>query len=139
VIRRLTQDETRSLLLERSIGHLGCIDNGTPYVVPVSYILHDNNLYSHSLVGRKILALRENPRACLQVDEIKDEYHWRSALAFGLYEELTNEQERKWATGKLLSRFPQLTPVESVPVHDGQSSVIVYRIRIDEMSGVGEG
>jgi nitroimidazol reductase NimA-like FMN-containing flavoprotein (pyridoxamine 5'-phosphate oxidase superfamily) len=73
------------------------------------------------------------------VDQIKDEYHWRSALAFGLYEELTNEQERRWAVRRLLSRFPHLTPVESVPVHDGQSSVIVFRVRIEEMSGVGEG
>jgi nitroimidazol reductase NimA-like FMN-containing flavoprotein (pyridoxamine 5'-phosphate oxidase superfamily) len=73
------------------------------------------------------------------VDEVKDGYHWRSALAFGLYEEVTDEPERKWAMRRLLSRFPQLTPVESVPVHDGQSSVIVFRVRIEEMSGVGEG
>jgi hypothetical protein len=32
-----------------------------------------------------------------------------------------------------------LTPVESVPVHDGQSSVIIYRIRIEQVTGVGEG
>jgi nitroimidazol reductase NimA-like FMN-containing flavoprotein (pyridoxamine 5'-phosphate oxidase superfamily) len=139
VIRPLTQDETRSLLVEGGVGRLGCIDNGTPYVVPVSYIFHDDNIYSHSLVGRKIRALRRSPRACLQVDQIKDEYHWRSALAFGLYEELTNEQERRWAARRLLARFPHLTPVESVPVHDGQSSVIVFRVRIEEMSGVGEG
>jgi nitroimidazol reductase NimA-like FMN-containing flavoprotein (pyridoxamine 5'-phosphate oxidase superfamily) len=73
------------------------------------------------------------------VDEVKDSYHSRSALAFGLYEEVTDEQERRWAIRRLLSRFPNLTPVESVPVHDGQSSVIVFRIRIEELSGVGEG
>jgi nitroimidazol reductase NimA-like FMN-containing flavoprotein (pyridoxamine 5'-phosphate oxidase superfamily) len=139
VLRQLTQEETRSLLRERTIGHLGCIDNGTPYVVPVSYVLDGNNLYSHSLIGRKIKSLRQNPRACLQVDQVEDEYYWRSALAFGVYEEVTDQQERDWAMRRLLSRFPHLTPVESVPVHDGQSSVIVFRIRIDEISGVGEG
>jgi nitroimidazol reductase NimA-like FMN-containing flavoprotein (pyridoxamine 5'-phosphate oxidase superfamily) len=139
VISHLTQDETRSLLVGGGIGRLGCIDNGAPYVVPVSYVFHENSIYSHSLVGRKIRALRKNPRACLQVDEVKDSYHWRSALAFGLYEEVTDERERRWAMRRLLSRFPNLTPVESVPVHDGQSSVIVFRIRIEELSGVGEG
>lgn len=139
MIRPLTQDETRLLLMEGSIGRLGCIDNGAPYVVPVNYVFHDGNIYVHSLVGRKIRALRENPRACLQVDEVKDPYHWRSALAFGLYEEVTDERERRWALRRLLSRFPNLTPVESVPVHDGQSSVIVFRLRIEELSGVGEG
>jgi nitroimidazol reductase NimA-like FMN-containing flavoprotein (pyridoxamine 5'-phosphate oxidase superfamily) len=125
--------------MEGSVGRLGCIDNGAPYVVPVSYLFHDDNIYVHSLVGRKIRALRENPRACLQVDEVKDSYHWRSALAFGHYEEVTDERERRWAMRRLLSRFPNLTPVESVPVHDGQSSVIVFRVRIEELSGVGEG
>lgn len=36
VLSRLTQDETRSLLTDGGIGHLGCIDNGTAYAVPVS-------------------------------------------------------------------------------------------------------
>lgn len=139
MIRQLTQDETRALLMDSSIGRLGCVDNDTPYVVPVSYILQDDKVYSHSLVGRKILAMRKHPRVCVQVDYIEDQYHWRSALAFGIYEEVTDEQERKWAMRRLLSRFPQLTPVESVPVHDGQSSVVVFRIRIEETSGVGEG
>ena len=139
MIRPLTSDETNTLLLEGRIGRLGCVEDGVPYVVPVSYVLHDDSIYIHSLPGRKIRAMRENPKTCLQVDQIKDDYHWRSAMAFGRYEEVTNEQERAWAVRWLLSRFPHLTPVESVPVHDGQSSVIVFRIRIEGTSGVGEG
>jgi nitroimidazol reductase NimA-like FMN-containing flavoprotein (pyridoxamine 5'-phosphate oxidase superfamily) len=107
-------------------------------VVPVSYVFARDSIYIHSLSGRKIKALRENPRACLQADEIKDAYNWRSAIAFGRYEEITDEAERYWAVRRLLSRFPTLTPVESVPVHDGQSSVIIFRIRVEEVSGVGE-
>jgi hypothetical protein len=38
-----------------------------------------------------------------------------------------------------MEKFPSFTPVESVPVHDGQSSVIVFRIRIQEITGVSEG
>ena len=139
MIRPLSRDETRKLLLEGKIGRLGCVEFGVPYVVPVSYVLHDDSIYIHSFIGRKIRAMRENPKTCLQVDEIIDDYHWRSAIAFGQYQEVANEQERSWAVRKLLSRFPHLTPVESVPPHDGQSSVIVFRIRIEEMSGMAEG
>lgn len=121
------------------IGRLGCIDDGGPYVVPVNYVFHDDSIYVHSLPGRKIKALRENPRVCLQVDEIKDIYLWRSAIAFGRYEEVTGEGERRWVVRRFLSSFPNLTPVESVPVHDGQSSVIIFRIRVEEVSGVAEG
>lgn len=138
MIRPLSRDEARTLLLEGRIGRLGCVADGVPYVVPVSYVFHDDSIYIHSFIGRKIRAMRENPMTCLQVDEIKDDYHWRSAIAFGRYQEVANEQERSWAIRRLLSRFPQLTPIESVPVHDGQSSVIIFRIRIEEVSGVGE-
>jgi nitroimidazol reductase NimA-like FMN-containing flavoprotein (pyridoxamine 5'-phosphate oxidase superfamily) len=138
MIRRISSDEAQALLGEGRVGRLGCVVDGGPYVIPVSYIFHDGSIYIHSLPGRKTRALASNPRACLQVDDIKDEFHWRSVIAFGRYEELTDEQERNWAVRRLLARFPQLTPVESVPVHDGQSSVIVFRIRVEEITGVGE-
>ena len=126
------------MLSESSVGRLGCVIDDGPYVVPVSYVFENDSIYIHSLAGRKTRALASNPRACLQVDDIKDEFHWRSVIAFGRYEELTDEQERRWAVRRLLARFPQLTPVESVPVHDGQSSVIVFRILVEEITGVGE-
>jgi len=138
LISSLSQDEARALLSEACTGRLGCVVDGGPYVVPVNYVFHDDSVYVHSLPGRKIKALRANPRACLQVDDIRDAYHWRSAIAFGRYEEITNDGERQWAMRRLLMRFPHLTPVESVPVHDGQSSVILFRIRVEEMTGVGE-
>ncbi len=138
MIRSLNQDETRALLNEAPIGRLGCVVDGGPYVVPVNYVFHDDSIYVHSLPGRKIKALRANPRVCLQVDDIQDAYHWRSAIAFGRYEEVSDDGERRRAMRRLLARFPHLTPVESVPVHDGQSSVILFRIRIDQMTGVGE-
>ncbi len=138
MITSLSQEDARALLVEARIGRLGCLYAGGPYVVPVNYVFDGQNIYVHSLPGRKLEALRVNPRACLQVDEIIDQYRWRSAIAFGIYEGITDTVERDRAVRLLLARFPQLTPVESVPVHDGQSSVIVFRIRVDEITGVGE-
>ena len=138
MISSLSQDETRALLSQAGTGRLGCVVAGCPYVVPVNYVYHDDSIYVHSLPARKALTLRANPRACLQVDEIGDACHWRSAIAFGRYQEVTDDSERRGAVGRLLSRFPDLTPVESVPVHDGQSSVIIFCIRVEEMTGVGK-
>ncbi len=116
----------------------GCVVDGGPYVVPVSYVFENESIYIHSLQGLKIAALRANPRVCLQVDEVIDDYHWQSVIAFGHYEELPDSPERAWAVRRLLVKFPQLTPVESIPVHDGQSSVIVFAIRIERITCVGE-
>jgi nitroimidazol reductase NimA-like FMN-containing flavoprotein (pyridoxamine 5'-phosphate oxidase superfamily) len=138
MITPLTRQEACALLAECRLGRLGCTYAGGPYVVPVNYVFDGHNIYVHSLPGRKLAALRANPKACLQVDEIIDEYRWRSAIAFGEYEDVIDPAERERAVRLLLLRFPQLTPVESVPVHDGQSSVVIFRIRVDEVTGVGE-
>lgn len=138
MIRRMSTDEARSLLSDCRRGRLGCVYEGGPYVVPVNYVLDGDNIYLHSLPGRKVSALRSNARACLQVDEVVDEYHWRSAIAFGGYREINAGPARDRAVGLLLARFPQLTPVESVPVHDGQSSVILFCIQVEEITGVAE-
>jgi nitroimidazol reductase NimA-like FMN-containing flavoprotein (pyridoxamine 5'-phosphate oxidase superfamily) len=138
MITRLNQEEARALLTASRIGRLGCVYDGGPYVVPVNYVSDGESIYIHSLLGRKLEALRANPKACLQVDRVIDTYHWSSVIAFGTYEEVTDPNERDDAVRRLLARFPNLTPVDSVPVHDGQSSVVVFRIRIQEITGVGE-
>ena len=53
--------------------------------------------------------------------------------------EITNPGERSKTLGKLLNRFPMLTPVESaISENAGPPPVIVYRIRIDKITGVAE-
>lgn len=138
MITRLSQEEARALLTASRVGRLGCVHEGGPYVVPINYVSDGESIFIHSLPGRKLEALRANPKACLQVDRVIDTYHWSSVIAFGTYEEVTDPNERDDAIRRLLARFPNLTPVDSVPVHDGQSSVVVFRIRILEISGVGE-
>lgn len=138
MITPISRVEASELLANSKIGRLGCADERGPYVVPVNYVFDGENIYVHSLPGRKLAALQANPKACLQVDEIIDEYHWRSAIAFGTYQDVTDPVERSRAVATLLARFPHLTPVESVPVHDGQSSVILFRIHVEEVTGVGE-
>jgi len=140
MITTLNNQEARKILQSARVGRLGCIVNGEPYIVPIGYNFEDDYLYSHSLPGTKINALRENPRACVQVDEIEGDLHWRSAMAFGEFQEITNSEERAETLNQLLHLFPLLTPVEAVIAADGSSpGVIVFRIKIDRVTGVAEG
>ncbi len=109
MITMLSESEARKLLRSARIARLGCIVNGEPYIVPINYNFEDDCLYSHSLHGLKIAGLRENPRACVQVDEIESDLCWRSVLAFGKFEEITKANEREEILAKLLRRFPMLT------------------------------
>ena len=136
---RLNEAESLALIGRARVARLGCIVDGGPYVVPINCYYEDGCIYSHSLPGQKISALRENPRACLQFDEVESDLEWRSVLVFGSYEEISNPVERSDILNKLLQRFPLLTPVESAIAHDaGYPTVIVYRIRIVRITGVSE-
>jgi len=140
MITRLSEVECRKLIQVSRLARLGCIVDREPYIVPLNYNFEDNSVYSHSLPGLKIKALRKNPRACVQVDEIESDLRWRSVLAYGDFEEIITPNQRKETLGKLLKRFPLLTPVESSLAEDGSSlQVIVFRIKIDRMTGVSEG
>ena len=83
--------------------------------------------------------MRTHPRVCLQVDEIHDHLEWKSAIAYGNYEEIRVPSNRALILNKLLVRFPLLTPVESVTARDaGPPDTIVFRIIVDRITGVEE-
>ena len=136
-ISKLSEKEAAGVLLRQTLGRLGCIAEGEPYVVPAHYFFDGENLYMHSLPGKKITALRANGRACLQVDEIHDSYHWRSVIAYGNYEEVNDERLRERTLAELYRRLPHLTPVES-KMTPGQNEIIIFRLRVDRVTGVGE-
>ena len=137
--RMMNDAETHTLLSAGRIGRLGCVFEGEPYVLPLNYMFDNGSIYSHPLPGRKIQVLRIHPRACLQVDEMTDDLHWRSVIAFGDFEEIDEQSERTRILRKLLQRFPLLTPVESRVVQDAAPpALVVFRIRIDRLTGVAE-
>jgi len=136
-IGKLRDTDALAILSEGSLGRLGCIAAGWPYVVPVNYFFDGKDIYIHTLPGKKIDALRANARVCLQVDEIKDSYHWRSVIAYGTFEEVSNEETRENVLSKLYSRLPYMTPVESMLV-EGVKETIVFRITVEEVTGMAE-
>jgi uncharacterized protein len=140
MMKMLSDEEARHLFHEARVVRLGCIVKGEPYVVPINCHLEGDYLYSHSLYGLKISGLREHPGACVQVDEIESDLRWKSAIAFGNFEEVTKSTERADILAKLLRKFPMLTPVESAIAVDGAApEVIVFRIKIERLTGVSEG
>ena len=137
--RPLTKTEILQLLSHSTLGHLGCVLNDEPYVVPINYIFEDSTIYSHSLPGMKIDAMRAKSRVCLQVEQVESEFNWQSVMVFGDFEEIRTSSEREKVLRKLLARFPFLTPVESTIAHDANApESVVYRIVIDRTSGVAE-
>lgn len=89
----LNEKEIQQVLENNFIGRIGCYDGDNVYIVPVNYLVSLQCVYGHSLEGRKIEVMRNNPKVCFEVEDIKSHTDWRTVIAWGVYEELTDDAE----------------------------------------------
>ena len=87
-IRELTGLECSDILQRSELGHLACARHDQPYIVPIHFSFDNQRqcLYAFSTVGQKIQWMRENPRVCIEVEDITDKNYWTTVLIFGIYE-----------------------------------------------------
>ncbi len=141
MLHEMEQAEMERLLTEQYHGHLGYTDGTEPTVVPISYAFQDGVIYGYTHEGHKISALRENPRACLQVDEIAPDC-WRSVIVHGDFTELEGD-DRVQAVQVLGHKIAHparrtLPFLRTEMIGDGISKEhrpIIYRIKITSMTG----
>jgi nitroimidazol reductase NimA-like FMN-containing flavoprotein (pyridoxamine 5'-phosphate oxidase superfamily) len=138
LIRELTTPECQDVLKRASIARLGCARDNQPYVVPVHVYSDGDDLYSFAMLGQKIAWMRENPRVCVQVDEIVDRTQWATVVAFGRYEELLHthghDAERARAKELFQSTPDWWQPAASNPQRAVRMAM-VYRIRVETLTG----
>lgn len=85
----LSRQEIDALLRDQLVGRIGCHDQGVTYVVPVFFAYDGEAVYAISMDGQKIRMMRSSPDVCFEVDDYDRETgSWRSAIAYGRYEEL---------------------------------------------------
>lgn len=118
MIDKLNAQEIEDVLKENVIGRIGCHANGQTYIVPISYAYDGRCIYIHTYEGKKIEMMRQNPQICFEVDTFKDLANWKSVIAWGTFEEIKDEDERRSALKILLNR--SLPIVSSVTTHLGE-------------------
>jgi nitroimidazol reductase NimA-like FMN-containing flavoprotein (pyridoxamine 5'-phosphate oxidase superfamily) len=143
IISEMPAQECRALLTASRVGRLACIRESQPYVVPISFVHEDGHIYSFSLIGHKIWAMRAHPHVCLEVDEIRNPRSWWSVVVFGRYEELFEaghqRDERDHAWSLLQKARPNWwepggeTPPSEAKV--ARPPHLFFRINIEQISG----
>jgi nitroimidazol reductase NimA-like FMN-containing flavoprotein (pyridoxamine 5'-phosphate oxidase superfamily) len=141
LIHELQAAECAAVLRQNHVARLGCARYDQPYVIPIQFSFDEpeNCVYAFSMVGQKIEWMRENPKVCLEVEDITDKNHWTTVVATGRYEEIGREPTDAGARERAERLFRQrpewwLPGGARVLSHDHQE-VVIYRIRIDRMSG----
>ena len=101
----LNTTEIEDLLHKETVGRIGCYADGTVYVVPISYAYDGSSVYACTQEGMKVNMMRKNPKICFEVDSLNDMGNWKSVIAWGEFEELTEEPDRKMALSELHHRI----------------------------------
>jgi len=141
LIQELTTAQCVEVLSRTNLGRLGCARFNQPYIVPIlfSFDAERRCAYAFSTVGQKVRWMRENPKVCLEVEEIVDKLEWTTVLAKGVYQEIQNdpaEAEARERAGHLFEQRAEwwLPGAGNVPWR-GRSDVVIYRIRIESLTG----
>ena len=135
------------LLLEAMpAGRLAVTTEDGPYVVAVNYLFLEGNIYFHSgQTGRKIEALRGDPRVCFLVDDVGPQVIWeqgcgisqiyKSVVCFGRAEFVEDSLEKRRILESMLKKL--VPPSYPLPfIHDQNlKGTAVVRIVIESMSG----
>jgi len=140
----LTEKESKEILKNNFLGRLGCSSQGVSYIVPINYLYEGTSIIGHSPVGKKIKMMRTNPEVCFEVEEVQSFRDWKSVVAWGTYQEITDDAE-KWEALKAFVDHLMFAKVSETALPPEVSEmrahprtnveVVVYKIHIKKITG----
>ncbi len=136
-IKKMSSEENLELLQAIGYGHLGCIDEGKPYVIPMQYYIKDLSIYIFTDRGVKSQDLDLNPDICLQVEELHNTEDWRSVTVSGRVKRLQGEEFIEIAQF-ITAQNPTFSPVINrnlTELDELENTIAIYRIHPSKMSG----
>ncbi|PIQ76962.1 hypothetical protein COU78_06595 [Candidatus Peregrinibacteria bacterium CG10_big_fil_rev_8_21_14_0_10_49_24] len=141
MIRDLSKQEVTELLTLEKYGHLACCLHDRPYVVPTTYAYDGKHIYIYTHSGQKVDMMRKNPTVCLQVENVSSQSIWKSALVYGMYEELKDEPLVDAIN--MLKEHTQFREIYAPFKFDATSKqlynrgklIVIFRVVITEMYG----
>jgi nitroimidazol reductase NimA-like FMN-containing flavoprotein (pyridoxamine 5'-phosphate oxidase superfamily) len=145
MLGELNELQIDALLKQQVTGRIACHASGVTYIVPVNYVYDGTSIYGHSSKGKKIEMMRENPEVCFEVDEIQTIFRWKSVIAWGKFEEVTDMAERQRIMQALIHRIMPLSespgnhPSHGIIENDSDIGIeielIVYKIVLTKKTG----
>jgi nitroimidazol reductase NimA-like FMN-containing flavoprotein (pyridoxamine 5'-phosphate oxidase superfamily) len=135
------------LLLERMpVGRLAVTTADGPYAVALNYLFFEGSIYFHcAQAGRKIEALRADPRGCFLVDDTGPlvffeqgcgiSQIYESVVCFGKAEFVEDPIEKRRILESMVRKFmPENHPMPTVKDEKIEKTAVV-KIVIESMSG----
>lgn len=126
----LDEKGIETLLSTSLVGRIACaapnVNSGRPTIVPLAFGYDGEAAYAVGPVGQKIRIMRQQPLVSFEVDTAEAEDRWQSAVAEGIYEELSSPEDRE--AGLKVIFGDRARP----PIPDEH---VVYRLRFTQKTG----
>jgi uncharacterized protein len=146
--REITDPKAIEDILRRAtVCRLAMVDNGQPYLIPLTFGYSNNTLYFHSASsGRKMEVLHRNPRICFEADidhelrigEKACDYgmKFRSVIGYGSVQFISDPAEKIKGLDILMSKYAA-GPFEYAENH--LKNIVIYKVAIESISAKAAG
>ncbi len=138
----INEAEAFQFLEHEMVAHLGVIDDGKPYVTPMSFVLDGRRLLFRTKPGKRFEAIEEDPNVCVEVSRFDDETgDWVSVVVKGTAVERTDEPTTSHAVEMLLEKYAEVlgSPLGTGGLQPMASFPHVLEVSIDEITGMTSG
>jgi hypothetical protein len=137
--------ELHRILDDALVLHLGLVDNGRPYVVPLNFGREGNTLYLHcASEGRKLRCLQAQPEVCIEVEKLirvtKGETacgawtsHYESVIGFGTARVVAADAGRERGLQAIMAKYSGRSDWSFKP--ETFAKTVVVRVDLEQLSG----
>lgn len=141
--RRLSEEESISILLKGEYGVLATVGADYPYAVPVNYVVLNDSIYIHGTceMGQKSENIENNPKVCFTVvgdTEVlasKFAERYESIIVFG-QAEISNEADKILALEEFINKYSSEYKESGMRyIKSAIDKVSIYKISIDKITG----
>lgn len=140
--------EIDSILRSNSICHLAMVDEGRPYVVPMTYAYDGRDLYFHSArEGRKVEVLHRTDRVCFEVScdfqpaqagqVCRRATKYRSVIGTGRASFIEDPEGKRRALDLLMAQV--YGPGTRDYVEEAVGNILIIKVAVDSLSGKRSG
>ncbi|MFP3913384.1 MAG: pyridoxamine 5'-phosphate oxidase family protein [Actinomycetota bacterium] len=139
-MRDLPWERCRELLNDAPVAHMAVIAEGEPYVSPISFVLVGDSICIRTGEGKRVDALRENPRVCIEVsayDGVPGD--WESVILWGTAQFVEDDRSKQEVIFAFLEKYRDVLGSPLNPDTAFGEPGVVICIPIEDSSGRGAG
>lgn len=133
----LTAAEAKDFLNVLEVLHIAVIDDGEPYVTPISFVVIDGAICFRTGPGRRLRALDAGGRVCLEGSVFEKGGEWQSVIAWGTARRVEDMDARADVVAAILNKYREATDTLLSPGRPAPmgGEPVVVAVDIDYVTG----